>query len=142
VSEHELDDLDVGACRNSEARGRVPQVVRRQRLQAGTLDCRIEDVMTEVRVPELFSGLGRKHESTLGAIGDDIPQCRDEEAGERDRSCAVILGCVRLEPTSDLDDVGADVDAPPAEIEVTNAQGRHLTEPQAGVGEEIMVEGP
>jgi hypothetical protein len=53
VCPHALDDLDVGRSSDAEARGRIAQVVRRQRLQAGTFDSCVEDVVAEVGVPWL-----------------------------------------------------------------------------------------
>jgi hypothetical protein len=50
VSKHSLHSLDVCAGRDGEAGGGVPQVVRRERGEAGSFNGGIEDVIAEVLV--------------------------------------------------------------------------------------------
>jgi hypothetical protein len=88
-------------------------------------------------VPQLLAGLGGEQQRVRVAIANQGSQRRHEEARDRDRPCSVILRGIRPQLAGDLDHVGADLDAPSVEVQVTDAQRRHLPESQARVGEEV-----
>src|SRR3954453_6574476 len=93
--------------------------------------------MAEVGVPQLLSRLGGEQQRVEIAVGDEGAQTRHEEARDGDRPCSMVLWGVRMQPARDLYDVGADVDTPPVEIQVTDTKRRHLPKSQSCVGEEI-----
>ena len=83
-------DLTLAPGAYREAGGRVPQLVRRQPVQAGGPGSAVEHVATEVQVPQ-HRALAARERQLLG--GHLTPT--GSAVGEHEHGKAVVPGCVR-----------------------------------------------
>ena len=114
-----------------------PETVWRQRLQTHPHDRGVEDVVAQVGVPSCFPVLVVNSSASGGRLATKARSAGMRKRGIGTDPFSVVLRGIRLQPAGDLHHVGTDVDAPPLEIQVTDAQRGHLPDPAVHVGEEV-----
>jgi hypothetical protein len=136
MAEHLLNDLDVGACLDREAGGGVPQLVRCEAGQPGSLSCGIEEPRPEVGVPEC-AALRRGEHRFVGSLARQVrAEFLGQESRDGDRAALVVL-------CGPDDDLAADlgmrlVDFEPTTVQVNGvySECRRLAPAQTAVGED------
>ncbi len=134
VAEHPLDCLHVGAGPDRKARGGVPEVVQRQRGDAGLKDRVPEPALSRpMDATEVASVEAGEQEVVLSLVSASASNCGGEGCRERDGSLLVGLRCPDVDSVTDLHCVLTDVEPSTRRVHILHAQAGGLAPSEAAV---------
>ncbi|HET7067540.1 MAG TPA: hypothetical protein VFI21_08055 [Nocardioides sp.] len=137
MAEHLLDHLDVGARGDGKAGGGVPELVGMQPGNTDGLGCVVEGLAEGAHTHRRPAAYPGEHEVVRTPADNEAGELGREERRKRDLTPLMRLGSSPHEAMSlHRSHGGDDRGTVPDQVESVDAEGSHLAEPDAGVGEE------